>query len=282
MVYIQNFFSGLKDYSLSIPGVSLTDVVDILIVAFFLYQLLLWVKQTRAWTLFKGVAVVLIVSGLAFVFHLNTVLWIVKNASTVGIIALMIVFQPELRKALEQLGNGNIFNIFTWSKRKSQRLTDEIVRAIVFAVRVMSEERTGALIVVEKDVPLGEFEQTGIPMNAMVSSQLLMNIFVDKTPLHDGAVIIRDNLIAASTCILPLTQAEIGRELGTRHRAAVGMSEVSDAVVVVVSEETGQISIAQAGRLQRGVTESDLYQQLTGDQAKEIKLGFWRGKRRNG
>ncbi len=240
----------------SISSVSITDFIDILIVTFLIYKIMVWIKETRAWSLFKGIVVILLISIGSYVFKLHTILWVMQNTLGVGLIAIIVLFQPELRKALEQLGKGKIVSPF--SGTDTQKISHQTIDEIVNAVGIMAQHKTGALILIEQDVPLGDLEATGITLDAVVTSQLLVNIFTNKTPLHDGAVIIKENRVAAATCILPLTDREIEHELGTRHRAALGASEVSDCIVVVVSEETGYISVAGGGKLQRGISKVDL------------------------
>jgi len=241
----------------SINRLTPINIIDILIVAFFIYKIMLWIKETRAWALFKGIVLVLSISSLSFLFGLTTIAWIVRHAVQTGILAMIIIFQPELRKALEELGKGQIHMPFG-SASPRKRISDDTIDEVIKAIYAMAEVRTGALIVMERDVKLGDLEQTGTLVDAAVSSSLILNIFEDKTPLHDGALIIRSNRIAAASCILPLTANEIGKELGTRHRAAVGASEVSDACAIVVSEETGKVSVANGGKLYRDMSQEDL------------------------
>jgi diadenylate cyclase len=239
------------------PNIGLSEAVDIFIVACMLYLVLHWIRKTRAWSLFKGIVIILFIAAGASLFNLVTALWIIQNAYTMGLIAIVILFQPELRKALEQIGRGAYFN-FTKTDGSQQKWSLYTVNELVKACRAMSAEKTGALIVMEQNVNLEEQERTGIPIDAVVSSQLLMNIFEKNAPLHDGALIIRYNRVVAAACILPLTSEEIGRDLGTRHRAAVGISEASDALVVLVSEETGCVSVAMGGQLIRDINENQL------------------------
>jgi len=251
------------DYGM--PSVGIIDVLDILIVAYVIYKIVFWIKETRAWVLFKGIMVILVFALVAMILHLNTILWILSNTISVGIIALLVVFQPELRKALEQLGKSrHIFDILDLNNEESgignsEKTIDEVVKAC----EKMSAVKTGALMLLEKDVPLGDLERTGIALDAVVTNQLIINIFEKNTPLHDGAVIIKNNRVAAATCFLPLTDSnEVSMELGTRHRAAIGASEVSDASVVIVSEETGAISLARGGVLYRNITPESLRSML--------------------
>ena len=250
-----------------------------IILSFLLYEIMVWIKKTRAWVLLKGFAVLLVFIFVAWAFRLNTILWLGKNIFSLGITALVIVFQPELRKALEQLGRQNIissvFN-FDSSKETEARFSDKTVNEIAKAASEMGKAKTGALIVMEKKVILNEYERTGIPIDALISSQLLMNIFEHNTPLHDGAVFIRNQRVVAATCYLPLSDnMELSKELGTRHRAGVGISEVSDSLTIIVSEETGAVSIAESGKLTRSVSPDDLKAKLA-----EITQSVDDGKRK--
>lgn len=252
-----------------IPAMRLTNVVEILIISVLMYYILIWIRDTRAWTLLKGVLVIFAFVLFAYVFNMSTILWLFQNLISVIIISLFVLFQPELRRALEQLGRKNILtSVFSigssggedLQEAKTQEKTkSEIIRACM----EMSKARTGALIVIEQDVRLSEYERTGIFLDSLVSSQLLINIFEHNTPLHDGAVFVRDNRIVAATCYLPLSDNMLlSKELGTRHRAGVGISEVSDSVTLIVSEETGMISIAHDGMLFRGLNAEELREQL--------------------
>lgn len=253
-----NFFSKLNLSTLSIPNIRITDIIDIVLVAGLIYVILMWIKRTRAWSLFKGIVVIVLISFISYQFHFYTISWIIEKTLSVGIIAIVILFQPEFRKALEQLGKGSILTGLFGNSQEESGVHIATINAVVDACVKMSKVKTGALIVIERDVPTGDLTERGIEIDARVSSSLLINIFEDKTPLHDGAVIIRNNRIAAATCILPLTNGAINKELGTRHRAAVGATEVSDAIVVVVSEETGVISLAVDGELIRHLDEKNL------------------------
>lgn len=282
MEALQGIFDNLGVTSFVRPSIGFSDVLDILIVAYIIYKIIFWIKETRAWVLFKGILVILALAVIAMVLRLNTIIWILSNTISVGIIAVIVVFQPELRKALEQLGKGRFFSAYfmrnedTETDKSANRTVEEIVKA----ADKMGAVKTGALILIEQEVPLGDLERTGIPIDAVVSSQLLINIFEHNTPLHDGAVIIRRNRIAAATCFLPLTDSnEISMELGTRHRAAIGASEVSDAYVIVVSEETGSISVARGGVLYRDLTAEQLRSMLSQTQkAGKKKRSFWKGR----
>ena len=287
---MEQFLSVIEKYLywLSIPQMSITDILDILIVSVLIYEIARWIKNTRAWTLLKGIMLLVFVAMAAYVFQLHTISWLINNTMGVGVTAAIIVFQPELRNALEQLGRKNpIVNLFSSDESRDEKIgyTDRTIQEIVRATIEMSKVKTGALIVLEREVPLGEYERTGIPVDAKMSSQLLINIFEHNPPLHDGAVIVRNNRIVSATCYLPLSDSlEIGKELGTRHRAAVGISEVSDSVTIVVSEETGGISIAQGGRIYRGLTPQQLRDRLAvvkSDYSDGRKFRLWKGLNRN-
>jgi len=256
----------------SVTSVNITDVIDILLIALLIYTVIVWIKETRAWSLFKGIVVLLCISILSYFLQLHTILWLVQNAFAIGMIAVVVLFQPELRKALEQIGRGKIVSSFIHSG-EGLKVNDNTLTEILRAVAELSKDKTGAIIVVEQDVALGDHESTGIAIDAEVSSQLLENIFVNKTPLHDGAVIIRNNRIAAAACILPLAESELSHDLGTRHRASVGASEVSDAIIVVVSEESGAISIAKNGKLSRNLTIHDAKKMFSMKESSQKRRG---------
>ena len=256
------------------PDVKVTDVIEIMIIAFFVYQVIVWIKNTKAWMLMKGIAVLAVFILLAAVFKMNTILWLAKNSISVLATAAIIVFQPELRRALEKLGQKNFLaSIVPFDKNKvHERFHEKTIDAIVNACYEMGKVKTGALIVVERDIMLTEYQNTGIALDSLVSEQILMNIFEHNTPLHDGAVIIRGDRIVAATCYLPLSEnMELSKQLGTRHRAAIGMSEVSDAIVICVSEETGNVSYAVGGHIVRAVGKEQLLEQLVRRQEKMEK-----------
>ena len=253
------FFEDLKEYIyfLSIPKMTIIDLLEILILAFAIYSIILWVKSTRAWSLVKGILVLFLCYLFAYLLDMSVILWIFNKTIAIGITAVMIVFQPELRRALEELGRKNIVKSiipFDEPKDKNRRFTDRTVNEIVRATVELAKAKTGALIIIEKDITLSEYERTGINIDSAISSQLLINIFEHNTPLHDGAVIIRGNRIVAATCYLPLSDnLGLSKELGTRHRAGVGVSEASDSLTIIVSEETGKISVATGGKLLRNI-----------------------------
>ena len=287
---MSKFFDGLEKYIYwtSIPKIGLNDIVDILIVSVMIYLIVKWIKTTRAWVLLKGIIILLCIAFAAYLLQLHTVSWILSNTMSVGITASLIVFQPELRSALEQLGRKNwVTDIFSTDSRQEEleytaRTLQEISRAAI----EMGKVKTGALIVLQREVALGEYERTGIPIDAKVSSQLLINIFEHNTPLHDGAVVIRGNRVPAATCYLPLSDnMDISKALGTRHRAAVGVSEATDSVTLVVSEETGRVSVAVSGRLKSVKDGDELRDMLSVLVKRETentgRFRIWKGRRRN-
>ena len=268
---------------LNLPKITMTDVVEILIITFLFYYMLVWIKNTRAWVLLKGIMVILLFVLVAAVFQMNTIIWIAKNTLSVAITAIVIIFQPEIRKALENLGQKNFltsFFTFDFSKGEIAKFTDKTINELVKACYEMGKVKTGALIVIEDEIVLSEYERTGIAVDGILTSQLLINIFEKTTPLHDGAVIVRGDRVVSATCYLPLTDSlSISKDLGTRHRAAVGISEVSDSLTIVVSEETGKVSIAMGGELYRNVDAEFLKNKLSFIQHREKKVSkieLWR------
>ena len=268
---------------LNLPKITMTDVVEILIITFLFYYMLVWIKNTRAWVLLKGIMVILLFVLAAAVFQMNTIIWIAKNTLSVAITAIVIIFQPEIRKALENLGQKNFltsFFAFDFSKGEIAKFTDKTINELVKACYEMGKVKTGALIVIEDEIVLSEYERTGIAVDGILTSQLLINIFEKNTPLHDGAVIVRGDRVVSATCYLPLTDSlSISKDLGTRHRAAVGISEVSDSLTIVVSEETGKVSIAMGGELYRNVDAEFLKNKLSFIQHREKKVSkieLWR------
>lgn len=273
-------------YGLSLPKIGVVDILEIIIIAFALYHVTFWVKRTRAWTLVKGVFVLFSAYIVAYILDMSVILWVFDKTIGLGITALLIVFQPELRKALEELGQKKIVSSilpFDENKDRNIRFTDRTVNEIVRATSELAKAKTGALIIMEKDIILSEYERTGIIIDSAISSQLLINIFEHNTPLHDGAVIVREDRIVAATCYLPLSDnMGLSKDLGTRHRAAVGISEVSDSLTVIVSEETGMISVAVGGKLLRNIDGDLLRRKLNDFQGKpseeKPKKYFWRRK----
>jgi len=245
------------------------------IVAYVIYKLLAFIRDTRARQLLKGIVILLVAWQISALVGLNAVNFILRNAMQVGILAILIVFQPEFRRALEQVGRSSISKWFGGTEEQ-QTINRQTINEIARAAENLSKSRIGGLIVIEKDTKMGDIISTGVHLGADVTAELLVNIFVPKTPLHDGAVVIRDNKIEAAACFLPLSQnPQLSKELGTRHRAGLGMSEDSDAVVVIVSEETGRISVAQDGDLKVDLNVETLIKFLTSilDKQREKRFG---------
>lgn len=258
---------------IALPRIGVIDVIQIVLIAFFVYQFMIWIKYTRAYTLLKGILLVLLFIFLAYIFKMNTILWIFSKLASTLIVGVMVIFQPELRKVLEQLGQKKIMAIlpFTSDKEVEERFTDKTISELIKACFDMGEVKTGALIVIEQAELLTDYVRTGINVDAILTSQLLINIFEHNTPLHDGAVIVRGNRIVAATCYLPLSDnMELSKQLGTRHRAGVGISEQTDSLTIIVSEETGQVSVAHKGRLIRGVNSAKLRELLVMAQNKKV------------
>ena len=248
------------------------DIVEILIIAFLFYQILKWIKDTRAWTLLKGILVILLFVFVAVIFRMNTILWIAEKTINVAAIAMVVIFQPELRKALEELGRKNfVSSLFSieFGKDETEKFSEKTIGELVKACYEMGKVKTGALIVIENQVALTEYERTGIVVDGQLTSQLLINIFEKNTPLHDGAVIVRGDRVVSATCYLPLSHNKLDKDLGTRHRAAVGISEVTDALTIVVSEETGAISTSYKGALSRELDANGLREKLVRLQDKQ-------------
>lgn len=247
---------------LSMANLTITwiDVIEILIISFLIYHVLMWIKSTRAWNLFKGIMIILLFVLLAAFFQMSTILWIAENTFNVGLIALVIIFQPELRNALDNIGGKNFWGkLFIFSKTVEEKFSNHTIDELVKAVYAMGKVKTGALIVIEDEIVLDEYIRTGIDVDALVSSQLLINIFEKNTPLHDGAIILRGDRVISATCYLPLSDSlSLSKDLGTRHRAAIGVSEVSDSLTIVVSEETGRVSVAYRGELCRDLEPDGL------------------------
>ena len=267
--------------------ISLTNILEIIIISFVVYEILYWVKNTRAWTVLKGLVVICLFALVAAILHLTTILWILENITGIAVTALLIIFQPELRKALEQLGSQKIIsNLLSFDDGKEDReFSEQTVNELVRATFEMAKVKTGALMVIERNTSLKEIERTGIEVNGLVTSQLLINIFEHNTPLHDGAVVIRGNRVAAATCYLPLSDnMTISKDLGTRHRAAVGVSEVTDSLTIVVSEETGRVSVAEGGALTR-IADAESLRKILAQVEKPAEEGgrfkLWKGRLKN-
>ncbi|MEY8412656.1 diadenylate cyclase CdaA [Lachnospiraceae bacterium 62-26] len=270
------------------PEIRITDIVEVLILAVLIYEIMVWIKNTKAWMLLKGIIVLAVFILIAAIFKMHTILYIVKNCVTAIATMAIVVFQPELRRALEKLGEKQFLTSMVpfETGRETARFSEETREGMIDAAYAMGKVKTGALIVVEQAIRLTEYESTGIRMDCLVSSQVLINIFEHNTPLHDGAIIVRGNRIVSATCYLPLSDnMRISKALGTRHRAALGMSEVSDALIIVVSEETGAVSVAQGGVLSRNINEKELREKLESIQERRVEgsrlTALWKGRRKN-
>lgn len=274
LTYISRFLQIMK----------FTDFIDITIIILFVHYLSRMVRETRARQLIKGIVIILLTLPISSLLNLTAVSYILKNTMQLGAFAVIVLFQPELRNMLEKVGRSNVGKILDFTGLQTGSEKDEgVIDDITEAVMNMSKSRTGALIVLERETALGEYANNGTLIDSLVSASILENLFVENTPLHDGAVIIRNNRIYAAACVLPLTNnTNLSRELGTRHRAAIGLSEVSDAVVIVVSEETGKVSIAISGTLTRNLDEESLKKAINKAMTpKEIKIKektkLWKG-----
>ena len=278
---IVNFFAAYIGFSG--PMDLIRAIVDISIVAYAVYTIVKLVKETRAWQLIKGILIILVISYVSGFLGLRTVKFLFDNSIQVISIAIVVLFQPELRRVLEQLGRSNIVSFFGFDDGNNIIKTTAVIEEIVKAAGEMSRTSTGAIIVIEKETKIGEIINTGTQLDSNVSAELLINIFTPNTPLHDGAVIIRNNKIKSAACFLPLTDnPNLSKELGTRHRAALGITEVSDSITVVVSEETGKISFALAGGLTRNLTTDTLRKALNKNllerNTPNKKLALWKVK----
>jgi len=286
-----DFFGTLSDFFYSFIGYIGVDgplsiirtLIDIGLLAFIIYKLITLVKETRAWQLLRGIAFIIIATELSKVLGLRTISFILQNTISVLAIGVFILFQPELRRGLEQIGRSRFKDIFNLDDSNYRIRITAVIEEIITACTKLSENFIGALIVIEKDTKLGEIINTGIQLDSNVSTELLLNIFTPNTPLHDGAVIIRENKIKAASCYLPLTDnPNLSTELGTRHRAALGITEVSDCIAIVVSEESGKISFALGGGLTRNLTPDTLRKALNKNLLDKIepnkKLTLWRAK----
>lgn len=268
---MENFITrveSLKDQYLSwlsMPYVNIIDVIEIIIIAFLIYHVLVWTRNTRAWNLLKGMIIIFAFVLVAALFQMNTILWIFERTINILVIAAVVVFQPELRKALETLGTKSILSAL-WAPVRpedQEKFTARTIEEISRACFAMGKVKTGALIVIKNKQSLDDYERTGIRVDAKVTSQLLINIFEKNTPLHDGAVIVQGDRITSATCYLPLSDnMNLSKELGTRHRAAIGISEVTDSLTIVVSEETGSVSLAFDGSILRNLSPENLRVEL--------------------
>ena len=256
--YEQNILTYIQMYQ-EYPIKLISLILDIVIVIFLAYELLRIVKDSRAWQLVKGIAFLVIATALSGLLKLHILNYILSTVMDWGVILIIIIFQPEIRRALEQLGGTNKFSRFFGFDKDIITKTKEDIYKVVIAVYELAQKRTGALIEIERDIQIKDIIATGIPLDSEVSPQLLVNIFVPNTPLHDGAVVISNNRIAAAACMLPLAgDQDIAKELGTRHRAGIGISKESDSLAIIVSEETGKVSVAKDGTLIADVREDAL------------------------
>ena len=278
---MQEFISYIMYYK---QFIRIMDIIDILIVAYAIYKLIKLVRETRAAQLIKGIILLVVAMQLSSLFNLYMVNYVLKNAMQVGVIAIFVVFQPELRRALEKMGRSKFSKVLSFDDDDIEEKNSHTVEQICQAVKNLSDNRIGSLMILERATKIGDIIRTGVTLDSEVSAELLINIFVPNTPLHDGAVVIRDNKITAAACFLPLTQnSELNIELGTRHRAAIGITETSDCVALVVSEETGKISLALEGTLTRNLTVESLERALTKimspepNQLNNRKFKIWKG-----
>ena len=267
-------FDFFKDFTAMLPTIKIMDIIDILVVAFIIYGIITMIQTTGAARIAKSIVIILALTVVTQLLNMYLMNYLLDKILEIGLIALVIMFQPELRRMLEKLGGKSLREVL--SMKEEQREIDRVIAQTVSACETMSKERTGVLIVFERDTSLMEYQKSGTVIDAQVSSELLRNIFFTKAALHDGAVIIRNERIAAAGCVLPLTQnRNISSDLGTRHRAAIGMSEVSDAVVVIVSEETGTISVAVGGMLKRHLAPQTLEKLLLNELAPKTEEKTW-------
>ncbi len=264
--------------------IRIIDIIDILIVAFVIYKVIKIMRDTVAAQLIKGIVILILAMQISSMLNLYLINYILVNVMQVGFIALIVVFQPELRRSLERMGRTKLGNFFSVPKENAEEQISNTVTQICDAVENLSQNKVGALIIIERQTKIGDIIRTGVTLNSDVSSELLINVFVPNTPLHDGAVVIRDNKIIAAACFLPLTQnPDLNIELGTRHRAAIGITETSDCVSLVVSEETGKISLSMEGSLTRNLTVDSLEKALNKilspepNQLNTKKFKLWKG-----
>jgi len=281
---LEHFSSYLETLSLRSFSIRWEDIVEVVIISFLLYQIMAWIKHTKVWLLMKGIIIIIGFILLAMIFKMHTIIWIVEHVLSLAVTAVIVILQPELRHALEELGRKSfVTNLITFEKPTDERFSDKTVNDLVKASFEMGKVKTGALMVIEQNVLLTEYERTGIEVDGLISSQLLINIFEHNTPLHDGAVIIRGNRVVSATCYLPLSDnMGISKELGTRHRAGVGISEVTDALTIIVSEETGHVSVTYEGKLYRNLDADGLREKISMIQNKEVednkKRRLWKGR----
>ncbi len=284
---LERLGSYMETLSLRSFNIRWQDIVEVIIISFLLYQIMAWMKHTKVWLLMKGIIIIMAFILLALLFEMHTIIWIVEHVLSIAVTAIIVILQPELRHALEELGRKSfVTNLITFERPTDERFSDKTVNDLVKASFEMGKVKTGALMVIEQNVLLTEYERTGIEVDGLISSQLIINIFEHNTPLHDGAVIIRGNRVVSATCYLPLSDnMEISKELGTRHRAGVGISEVTDALTIIVSEETGHVSVTYEGTLYRNLDANGLREKISMIQNKEVednkKRRLWKGRARD-
>ena len=276
--------SLISSWVSSLPRIEIGNVIEILIISFIVYEILLWIMNSRAWVILRGLIAILGFTVLAMIFNFSTIMWILTKIANIAFVAFIIIFQPELRRALEQLGSGNILRKIL-PYQETDNLNIDSIEDLIKASFALSSTSTGALIVIEGSEILNDYIRTGIEINGKISSQLLINIFEHNTPLHDGAVIVRGNKIVSATCYLPLSEnSHISKALGTRHRAAIGISEVTDSLTIVVSEETGNVSVASRGALKKIKSRVELREILSKLAQEPISTNWfslWKGKGKN-
>ncbi len=274
MESLKSFSSKLAKW-MKIPSMDLIDVLEIIIIAFMVYHVIKWVRSTRAWMPVKGLMILLVFWAIASILKMDVILWIFYSTIGVGITAIIIVFQPEIRRALEQLGQQSFtssFRLFSEKSENDERFSEKTVEELVKGTFLLARHKTGALIVLEQEVSLEEYVETGIAIDGIVTNQLLINIFEHNTPLHDGAVIVRGNRIVSATCYLPVSKnMKLSKELGTRHRAGVGISEVTDSFTIIVSEQTGKVSVTRNGTLISNIDADYLRMKLQEIQKDKVK-----------
>jgi diadenylate cyclase len=283
-INLKDLFNNFAGYiGLSSPLSIIRTLIDISIVSWVVYKLIVLVKETRAWQLIKGILLIILATEISKILGLKTISYILQGVLSVLAIGAIVLFQPELRRALEKIGRSSIKDIFQFDESDAMIQTTAVIEEIVKACVDLSSKYIGALIVIERNTKIGEIINTGTQLDSHVSSELIRNIFVPDTPLHDGAIIIRDNKIKAAACFLPLTDnPNLSKELGTRHRAALGITEVSDSIAIVVSEESGKISFALNGGLTRNLTSDTLRKALNKNlldtETNSRRIGLWRVK----
>ena len=249
--FIENFTNSFNIFTVLGPIELILAIIEILIIAFVIYIIITWMRNTRAWLLFRGIVIICLLLLLSVIFHFEVIKYIIQNLSFITLIALIIIFQDDIRTGLEHLGRQSFLTKLIPDIRLAKQTSKDNIQELVEASFSMGKVRTGALIVIEQNISLEEYERTGINIDGDISKQLLINIFEKNTPLHDGAVLIVGNVVKAATCYLPISRNQnISKALGTRHRAALGISEVSDSIVIVVSEETGNVSLCRNGQLE--------------------------------